>query len=111
MGAAARSREEWEAIVSALEASGESVSAFCAPLGINPRTLSWWRWKLRSEPKPEDPPPPAFLPVVVSASSEGARRTVGGVEFALLNGVVVRVTEAMDFNGVASLASALGAMS
>src|SRR5207245_5723410 len=42
-----RSRVEWESLVTELERSGQSIAQFCARRGLEPRTVQWWRWKLR----------------------------------------------------------------
>lgn len=42
-----RSADEWAAVLQDLEQSGEAVATFCRRRGIHPRTLGWWRWKLR----------------------------------------------------------------
>src|SRR5262245_48386192 len=42
-----RSRSEWESLVSDLERSGQGIAQFCARRGLAPRTVQWWRWKLR----------------------------------------------------------------
>ncbi len=44
-----RSRSEWRRICAASYASGLTVREFAACEGVNPRTLSWWRWELRDE--------------------------------------------------------------
>jgi hypothetical protein len=42
-----RSAQDWATLVGELEASGLSVSHFPAVHGVTPRTLAWWRWKVR----------------------------------------------------------------
>lgn len=36
----------WSALLDAQEASGQTLRAFATSRGVNPSTLSWWRWKL-----------------------------------------------------------------
>jgi transposase-like protein len=36
----------WAAIVEQHEQSGQTIRAFAAQHGLNPQTLSWWRWKV-----------------------------------------------------------------
>ena len=43
---ARKNRSEWAAIITALDASGQSVKRFCARRRIKPSTLQWWRWNL-----------------------------------------------------------------
>lgn len=42
-----RSGAEWESLIAELEESGLSVARFSARRGLEPRTVQWWRWKLR----------------------------------------------------------------
>jgi hypothetical protein len=42
------SRDEWRRRVAAWLASGLSCREFAAEAGLNPNTLSWWKWKLGS---------------------------------------------------------------
>lgn len=39
-------REQWAKRVERWKDSGLSAKAFAAELGINARSLSWWRWQL-----------------------------------------------------------------
>lgn len=41
--------QEWRARVSRWERSGLRRGEFAREEGVNPRTLSWWRWWLRKE--------------------------------------------------------------
>lgn len=47
-----RSRAQWLEVLAKFEASGRSVTTFCARHGIRPRTFAWWRWQLRDERQP-----------------------------------------------------------
>ena len=49
---ARESRVAWERRVRRLERSGQSVAEFAAREGVNPRTLSFWKWKLGSAKLP-----------------------------------------------------------
>ena len=42
----------WERRVRRWERSGESAAEFAAQEGVNPRTLSFWKWKLGSSRLP-----------------------------------------------------------
>jgi len=48
-------REKWREHVRAWRASGQSAAEYCGRAGLNPHTLSWWAWKLRSDDKPTRP--------------------------------------------------------
>ncbi len=48
-------REEWTSRVSRLKESGLSVVAFAAEIGVNSKSLGWWRKRLAS-PRPSGPP-------------------------------------------------------
>ena len=40
---------KWRAIVARHDSSGLSIKEFAESEGLNPRTLSWWRWKVGQE--------------------------------------------------------------
>ena len=42
-----RSESEWRAIVDRLGRSGMPLTTFCRQAGVSPKTLQFWRWKLR----------------------------------------------------------------
>jgi hypothetical protein len=44
-----RGRAEWAEIIRRWGRSGLSGSEFAAPLGVDPATLTWWRWRLRAD--------------------------------------------------------------
>lgn len=46
-------REVWEKRVEQWRRSGKSASVFAAELGINPRSLKWWKWHLGAESTPK----------------------------------------------------------
>jgi len=41
-----QTRAKWQARVDAWVSSGKSNRTFAAESGLNPRSLSWWKWKL-----------------------------------------------------------------
>jgi hypothetical protein len=49
MGTVRTSRTEWLDRVRGWVASGLPCREYASSLGINPRTLSWWRWKLERD--------------------------------------------------------------
>lgn len=65
-----RSREEWVELVDEWKRSGASVEAFAEPLGIRPKTLLWWMWRLgarRARSKSSRVDEVRMLPVTVRA--------------------------------------------
>lgn len=38
---------KWRAIVARHDSSGMTIKEFANSEGLNPRTLSWWRWRIR----------------------------------------------------------------
>jgi len=48
-------REKWAKLVERWQQSGLSTSDFAAQAGVNPRTLSYWRWMLAREQSAEAP--------------------------------------------------------
>jgi transposase-like protein len=83
--------------------SGSTLNEFAAELGVNPQTLSYWKWRLGKEAreaataaKPTSPRTSrraTFVEVTPSPTAD-IRRAV--IEVALADGVVVRVPD--DFN-------------
>jgi transposase-like protein len=83
MSTAAR---RWAEIVAKHEASGESIRAFADARGLNPSTLSWWRWELRRNRRAQgafmelmvaDDDPDGGSEVVLELTAYGARANVG----------------------------------
>jgi len=58
-----RSRSTWKRLVAKVE-RGRSVSDVALEHGVSPKTLSWWKWRLKQEPDVQTAEP-SFLPVVV----------------------------------------------
>jgi transposase-like protein len=92
-----RGREVWEPRVRRLRESDLTVAEFAAELGVNPRTLTYWKWRLgkeASEGKELAAPArarraPRFVevkPEVTTLCSTSER-----IEVLLSNGLVVRV--------------------
>jgi len=70
-------------------------------LGVKPRTLQWWNWKLQNERAPEAT---EFLPVV--AAERSALVPTGAVELEA-KGVRIRVEVGTDVQYVAALVAAI----
>jgi len=90
---ARETRAMWAARVARWGESGLPAAAFAACERINPRTLTYWRWRLRAAravtpPSPRRPAP--FVEVVVPPP---AREASAGCEIVLPAGYRVRVGE------------------
>lgn len=48
-------RAEWAKRVERWRDSGLSAAEFGAEIGVNPRTLTYWKWLLRQEGRPKRP--------------------------------------------------------
>ena len=74
-----RNAEEWTRIVEQWMGSDLPRREFARQVGVNPGTLSWWKWRLQAEVSPA---PTAFVDLVVEdppASAPGFDLTVAGV--------------------------------
>ena len=108
MAAERRPRSDWERMVREHEGSGLSLREFAAEHGVNPHTLSWWRWRTRSERTA----PMQFVPVVVASSEcEPAELDVGPIVAELPNGVTLRFEHRLDGVGLRELVAAFGSRS
>lgn len=106
MAADRRSWDEWERLVRAQERSGVSLREFAAARGVNRRTLSWYRWRVRSKKRETEAAPTRFVPVVVEPELDPVH--AGQVEAVLPNGVTLRFEHRLDVGGLRDLASAFG---
>lgn len=88
--AANRSEEEWQRLVGGWRASGLPCRAFAAQLGVHPKTLTWWAWRLGSRAASRGRPSPGFVEVVVDGLGVGSPPPfiveVGGVRVRVLAG-------------------------
>ena len=94
-----RGREFWRGLVGEVDA-GERIGDVARRHRVQPRTLSWWRWKLRSDGRDE----PMLLPVVVSRAEAPTERMPLELR---VRDVVVRVAYGSDVAYVAELVNAL----
>ena len=79
---------------------GERVADVARRHRVQPRTLSWWRWKLRSD----DRRSPLLLPVVVRRAEPPAEAV--SVELRIRD-VIIRVACGSDVAYLAALVAAL----
>ncbi len=70
-----RSATEWRKIISRWERSGQSAAAFADEHQLSKRSLTWWRWRLRSTPTTRAGATAelAFVPLVASSPGAEAR--------------------------------------
>lgn len=95
-----RGREFWEPIVEEVVGGARLVDV-ARRYRVQPRTLSWWRWKLKSEGRRD----PLLLPVVVRRVSAPADEPAA-VELRV-GDLIMRVTSGTDVEYVAALVVAL----
>lgn len=74
-----RNAKEWARLIRELERSGQTPRAFARARGIRPETLTWWRWRLRSEGKQAAGPKATRvkLVAVTPSASEPDDRSAG----------------------------------
>jgi transposase-like protein len=103
-----RTREQWAALVATFERTGLSVERFCAPRGIAPPTLRWWRWQLRDtgEGRRRAHNDTVRLLSVDVADERRAARSTSHVSI-VLSDVEVRVDVGADVEYVAALVARL----
>jgi hypothetical protein len=106
-----RSAEEWAALVAEWERSGLESSTFARARDINPRTFSWWRWRLKKGASAE-PRTGSVRLVRVDVERQPMGEPVHGVgsgvswELATDCGVL-RVHEGIDGTALAAVLAAL----
>lgn len=94
-----RSAAEWQHLVDRWLAGGQTRKQFAHAHGLNPATLSWWRWKLRQREQL-----PQFLAVDVVDIPRPVRAPDLIVE---LDHVRVRVPSGFDGSELRRLVEAL----
>jgi transposase-like protein len=95
-----RGREFWKQVVGEVE-RGERIADVARRHRVQPRTLTWWRWKLRAEGAIDT----RLLPVVVSPAQA---RVESEIELRIRD-VIMRVGSGSDVAYVAALVDALRA--
>src|SRR5947207_12727607 len=105
------SRDEWAKRVERWVDSGLTAAEFGAEAGINPRTLTYWKWRLRREGgRGGRPRTHGFVEVVAPAVAGGAIQKEAGpasLEVVLRDGTLIRVPPGFD---TAALRHVLGAL-
>lgn len=113
------SRETWQKRVERWGASGLTAGEFASEIGVNARTLTYWKWKLASRLGADGRPgrrgqreiSPTFVEVMAAAasavSSDGAASEA--LEVVLEGGIRVRVPARFDAEALRRVVAALGA--
>lgn len=105
----------WRKRVAAWQRSGLTCNAFAETQGINPSTLTWWKWRLGSDHDPaRDPQPPLALHFVELAPEPAARpaaapKTPQRIEIVLDEGLCVRLPDDFDADALRRLLELLEA--
>lgn len=60
MARAKTTREQWSARVTRWKDSGLTAAQYASEIGVSPKSLAWWRWRLASEASASDVPQPAL---------------------------------------------------
>lgn len=105
MAAERHTREFWRRLSAAVD-EGATIESTAQRHGVRPKTLSWWRWRLRHEEKKS--PEARLLPIVLRAHAP--REVVSGVApivVDILGDVVLRVPVGTDAGYVAELVAAV----
>jgi transposase-like protein len=95
-----KAREVWTERVRRLQDSDLTTAEFAAELGINPRTLTYWKWRLRKEsrsaPTRATSTKPKATFVEVKADDIRPTMTAEPIEVVINERTVVRVREGFD---------------
>jgi transposase-like protein len=84
----------WAARVARWTGSGLTAAAFARREGVNPRTLAYWRWRLRADGH-RGVPAKRTAPFVELVVPPVVRDTSGPLEIVLPAGYCVRLDEAV----------------
>jgi hypothetical protein len=99
-------RATWAKRVERWRTSGLSAGEFAAEIGVNARTLTYWKWKLgRSEPPAESSRRAEFVEVVAPGREAAVCEQI---EVALESGVVIRVPARFDAEALRRIVAVLG---
>ena len=103
-------RATWAKRVERWGASGLSAAEFALEIGVNPRTLTYWKWKLGRPEQRSAAPRPEFVEVVPTASAlRSGGASLDALEVVLVGGVVIRVPARFDADALRRVVVALEA--
>lgn len=98
-------REFWRRLSAAVD-DGATIESIAQRHGVRPKTLEWWRWRLRRDEKKR--PQSKLLPIVLRA--EVPRQVVASstpIVIDICNDVAFRVPVGSDVGYVAELVAAV----
>ena len=99
---------QWAVLIEKQAASGQSTAEFALSHGVNPRTLSWWRWRLRKARQPRPVPASPFVELEVCDGGDEAVVEATGLTVELETiGACINVTERTDLGLLRRVAEAL----
>ena len=105
-------RRAWAERVAAWKASGLTCKEFARQAGINPRTLSWWKWRLGSESRRGSGgiarAANATATQLTFVEVDAAPLAGAPIELVLEDGVVVRVPVGFDADTLREVLTVLG---
>ncbi len=97
-------RATWAKRVERWRASRLSAGQFAAEIGVNARTLTYWKWKLgRPESRRAE-----FVEVTPTSAAPPCATPSEQLEVVLGGGVVIRVPERFDADELRRVVAALG---
>lgn len=110
-------RGAWQTRVERWVASGLTAAEFATEIGVNPRTLTYWKWRLGAAAKaagrigggPWTTPRPRFVELVAGPGVVPPPVDVDALEVILADGIRVRVPARFDADVLRRVVTALGA--
>ncbi len=105
-------RDRWAKRVQQWEQSGLTAAAFAAEWDINPRTLAYWKWKLRKERAESGTTTAESSPRFVEVTPPGSAWWQPGaerIEVVIDDRIVVRIPDAFDPDTLRRVVDALTA--
>ena len=103
-----RSRAEWAVLIKEQEKSGKKPSEWAIEKDLDPKLVTWWRWKLGYGKGAGGGPRAAMVPRLLPVT---VRPVLAAAPLEVLlpgNGAVVRVPREFDAEHLARVVSALG---
>jgi hypothetical protein len=109
---ARESREVWAKRVERWKDSGLTAAEFAAEVGVNPRTLTYWKWHLRASARRDErhaQPAPARADFVEVVAPMVAVEAPEPLEIVLADGLRIRVPVRFDETSLRRVVATLGA--